>query len=101
MHMHAFDTLQYSKDLQQSGMPEAQAEAVVRLHAQSLQELVDNRLATKEDIKELRIELKGEMSELRGELSELRGKLSGALLRHTLATISALAAFMAVLRFIQ
>ncbi len=49
----AFDTLAYAKKLKAAGFNEAQAEAL----AQAQAELVDERLATKQDLKELEYRL--------------------------------------------
>jgi uncharacterized protein YlxW (UPF0749 family) len=45
----AFDTLAYAKKLKLAGVPEAQAE----VQAEAMAELVEERLATKRDLKEL------------------------------------------------
>ena len=73
----AFDTHQFVIDLTKANMPEAQAEALARHYAN----LLNDRLATKDDLhlqglafKEdmvvLRAELKQDMSELRAEFKE-------------------------------
>jgi hypothetical protein len=48
-----FDTLQYAKKLKTAGVPEKQAE----VHAEAMAELVDNKLATKQDLKELELHM--------------------------------------------
>ena len=58
------DTHADIQELVGAGMPEAQAEAVVRQHAR----LLELNLATKTDIAELRAELKTDITELRAEL---------------------------------
>lgn len=45
----AFDTLQYAKRLQKAGFTEQQAE----VQAESIKELIEDKLATKEDIRKL------------------------------------------------
>lgn len=50
----AFDTLQYAKRLKQAGFTEEQAE----VQAEALSELIDERLATKLDINELKRDIK-------------------------------------------
>jgi len=52
-----FDTLQYAKKLKSAGFTEEQAE----IQAEAIKELIDDRLATKSDIKQLRHEIR-EMS---------------------------------------
>jgi len=49
----AFDTLAYAKKLKEAGFTEQQAEA----QAEALAEIVNERLATKQDIAELRRDL--------------------------------------------
>lgn len=71
--MLAFDTLKYAESLQAAGVPEIQAKA----HARAAADAYDvqlQRLATKEDLRALGAELRGEMAELR---SEMRGELKG------------------------
>jgi hypothetical protein len=65
-----FDTLQYAKKLIAVGVPNEQAE----VQAEAIKELIDDRLATKEDLKALEIELKRDikMLEERIALSEER-----------------------------
>jgi hypothetical protein len=48
-----FDTLQYANKLKAAGVPEKQAE----VHAEAMAELIDNRLATKQDLKELELRM--------------------------------------------
>ena len=48
-----FDTHAFVKELTQAGMPEAQAEVLARSQAT----LIDEKLATKQDLKELELRL--------------------------------------------
>lgn len=61
-----FDTLAYAKKLKAAGFTDDQAE----IQAQTLVEIIEERLATKQDLKELELRLKQELKEL-----ELRLKL--------------------------
>jgi chromosome segregation ATPase len=73
--MPAFDTLKYAESLQAAGIPEAQAKA----HARAAADAYDvqlQRLATKEDLRLMASELRGEMAGLRGEMAELRGEMT-------------------------
>lgn len=54
----AFDTHTFVKQLTQSGMPEKQAEVL----ADSQVRLIDEKLATKRDIKELELRLKHDLT---------------------------------------
>ena len=55
-----FDTHAFVKELTQAGMPEAQAEVLARNQAA----LIDEKLATKEDIKRLELATKRDLEEL-------------------------------------
>lgn len=63
----AFDTLQYAKRLKQVGFTEEQAE----VQAEALSELINDHLATKQDLKELEREMKLEVGEVKVEIKEL------------------------------
>lgn len=53
MNTIVFDTHAFVKELIQAGMPEAQAEVLARSQAT----LIDEKLATKQDLKELELRL--------------------------------------------
>lgn len=53
-----FDTHAFVKELTDAGMPEAQAEVLVRRQAR----LTDEQLATKRDLKELELRLKHDLT---------------------------------------
>jgi len=61
----AFDTLAYAKKLKEAGVPEAQAE----VQAQALAEIVEERLVTKRDLKELETEIKRDIKEMEMRLT--------------------------------
>ena len=73
----AFDTHKFVKDLTRNGMPDKQAEVLADHYAS----LLNDRLATKDDLVALRKELKGDInslrSELKGDISGLRSELKG------------------------
>ena len=62
------DTLKTAHQLEASGIPQPQAEAI----ANAIQDIRTTGLATKEDIALVR----GEITALRGELTVLRGELT-------------------------
>jgi len=62
----AFDTHQFVIDLTKADMPEAQAEALARHYAN----LLNDRLAIKDDLAMLRAATKKDISELRAELKD-------------------------------
>ena len=55
-----FDTHAFVKELTQAGMPEQQAEVLARSQAT----LIDEKLATKEDLKKLELATKRDLKEL-------------------------------------
>jgi len=55
-----FDTLQYAKRLRDVGVPEQQAE----VQAEALREIIENNLATKKDLFEVKTELKRDIAEM-------------------------------------
>ena len=60
----AFDTHKFVKDLTRNGMPDEQAEVLADHYAS----LLNDRLATKEDLFALRKELKGDNDALRKDM---------------------------------
>ena len=71
-HAIAFDTLAYTKKLKAAGVPEKQAE----VQAEALAEIVDERLATKQGLKELELCLKQGLKELELRLSQEINKIA-------------------------
>ncbi|MEK6622678.1 MAG: DUF1640 domain-containing protein [Planctomycetota bacterium] len=81
-HSITFDTLAFAKKLKEAGVPDAQAE----VHAEAIAELIDERIATKQDLKELEITLRRDVKEL-----ELRLTIRlGAMMAASIAIIAAL-----------
>ena len=67
----AFDTLAYSKKLRLAGVPEAQAE----VQAEAMAELVEERLATKREVKELGDRINYRLTELEYKLTVRLGSM--------------------------
>ena len=67
----AFDTHKFVKDLTANGMPDKQAEVLADHYAS----LLNDRLATKEDLAALPKELKGDISGLRKDMDSAHDKL--------------------------
>ncbi len=67
-----FDTHAFVKELTQAGMPEEQAEVLARSQAM----LIDEKLATKQDLKELELRLKRDIQELKRDMKELEMRLT-------------------------
>ena len=69
----AFDTYKFVKDLTKANMPEDQVVALAQHYAN----LLDDRLATKDDLKLLKGDLKLLKSDLEKVESELKAEISG------------------------
>ena len=88
-----FDTLAYAKKLRAVGVPDEVAE----VQAEALAEIVEERLATKRDLKELeeatKRDLKGVEERLLNRINELEYKMTirlGAMLAASIAVVAAL-----------
>ncbi len=88
MNIHV-DTLEYAQMLEEAGMVRAHAEAVAKLQARTVKDLIDHALVTQDHLKagldsletKLRDEIRGESSklreEIRGESTTLRDEIRG------------------------
>jgi hypothetical protein len=82
-----FDTLSYAKKLKAAGVPEKQAE----VQAETLSDFIEERIATKRDLFDLRTEFKRDMKELEYKLTI---RLGSMLVGSFVATISTLGFLM-------
>ena len=69
-----FDSLAYSKKLKGAGFSEQQAETLASTQA----ELIEERLATKRDLREFELRLEARLAQLKAELIKWVLGLSGA-----------------------
>ncbi|MEG9884810.1 MAG: hypothetical protein V6Z86_09425, partial [Hyphomicrobiales bacterium] len=76
-HALAFDTLKYSKRLVEAGFTQTQAEALAEEQAG----LIDERLATKQDLKQLEVALKRDIKQLEAATKQDLKQLEVALKR--------------------
>ncbi|MBF0421059.1 MAG: hypothetical protein HQL78_12935 [Magnetococcales bacterium] len=67
----AFDTHAYVKKLREAGVNEQQAE----VQAEALVDLVEDRLATKRDVADLKRDIESIRAELKRDIKELDGKI--------------------------
>jgi hypothetical protein len=81
-----FDSLAYMKKLKAAGFTEQQAEA----QAETFAEIIEERLSTKQDLKELEVSLKRDMKELELRLTLRLGSMMAA-------SIAIVAAFVKLL----
>lgn len=75
-------------------MKAAWGEQLATAVLEALPPMASSDIATKQDIENMAVQLRGEMAELRGEMAALRGELVGefrASTRHTIVTIVAAA----------
>ena len=70
-----FDTHAFVKQLTEAGRPEPQAEVLARTHAA----LIDERLATKEDLQALELRLSNQIKELDARLTSQNKELDARL----------------------
>jgi len=71
-----FDTLAYANRLKAAGVETQIAEAQAEVNADMIANLIDSTLATKQDITNLRIELKQEIADVRHEIRDVRVELA-------------------------
>jgi gas vesicle protein len=79
MNIHV-DTLQYANDLQKAGIERAHAEAIAKLQAQTVSDLIEHELVTRDHLKseltQLEARLKSELrEEIRNEVAGLREEI--------------------------
>ena len=93
MSSATFDTLGYFEKLKAAGMPEEQAKVV----ANTMREVIDERLATKKDLRELETRFDAKFRELDASLRELEYRLQynltirlGGMLAASIAIVAAL-----------
>ena len=81
-----FDTHAFVKELTQAGMPEAQAEVLARTQAT----LIDEKLATKQDLKATKEELQREIREMELRLTYNLTVRFGSMMVVSIGVITAL-----------
>lgn len=86
MNIHV-DTLEYANDLQKAGIERAHAEAIARLQARTVTDLVEHELVTKDNLKseltQLETRLRAEMGQVEARLRDEIRSESTAQRRHT------------------
>jgi hypothetical protein len=82
----SFDTLAYAKKLLSAGFTQQQAE----VQAEALKDIIDDRLATKDDIKETNLQIRESEKNLRHEMKEMELRIVirlGAMIAASIAII--------------
>ena len=88
-HAIAFDTLAYAKKLIAAGVPAQQAE----VQAEAIAEIIEDRLSTKQDLKELEVALKHDILDLKRDMKEMEQRIIiklGAMMAASIAIIAVL-----------
>ena len=88
-HAIAFDTLAYAKKLIAAGVPAQQAE----VQAEAIAEIIEDRLSTKQDLKELEVALKHDILDLKRDMKEMEQRIIiklGAMMAASIAIMAAL-----------
>lgn len=68
-----FDTLAFSQQLQESGMPQAQADTLAKAQKDAFNELVKAKdFATKQDVINLQVAMKQDITELKKEMLQMK-----------------------------
>ena len=89
----AFDTHKFVTDLSKAGMSTEQAEVLANHYAS----LLNDRVATKDDIRLLKIDIDGLRTELTGEMAAMEERLNRRLVTGQLTTILAVCAVLGTL----
>ena len=79
-----FNTLKYTKRLRESGMSEAQAEALAEAQKETFPEVMDTTLATKRDFMDIReeiLKMHGEIAVMKWMLGAVFGGVIAILLK--------------------
>jgi hypothetical protein len=81
-----FNSLKYTKILEESGLPRNQAEA----HMQIMTAVVEEDMATKADLKELKTDLKSEMRDFKNDIIIKLGLLTTFVVPTSMALLQSL-----------
>lgn len=92
MSRPAFDTLKYTQSLEESGVDRKQAEAFAKAQKESLKELMEETLATKDDLRIVKEELRSEIRIFKDDLLKWMAIFHGL-------SISAIGLIMGALKF--
>lgn len=89
----AFDTHKFVTDLSKAGMSTEQAEVLANHYAS----LLNDRVATKDDIRLLKSDIDGLRTELTGEMAAMEERLNRRIVTGQLTTILAVCAILGTL----
>lgn len=89
----AFDTHKFLTDLSKAGMSTEQAEVLANHYAS----LLNDRIATKDDIRLLKSDIEGLRTELTGKMTSMEERLNRRIVTGQLTTILAVCAILGTL----
>ena len=89
----AFDTHKFVTDLSKAGMSTEQAEVLANHYAS----LLNDRIATKDDIRLLKSDIEGLRTELTGKMTSMEERLNRRIVTGQLTTILAVCAILGTL----
>ena len=89
----AFDTHKFATDLSKAGMSTEQAEVLANHYAS----LLNDRIATKDDIRLLKSDIEGLRTELTGKMTSMEERLNRRIVTGQLTTILAVCAILGTL----
>ena len=89
----AFDTHKFITDLSKAGMSTEQAEVLANHYAS----LLNDRIATKDDIRLLKSDIEGLRTELTGKITSMEERLNRRIVTGQLTTILAVCAILGTL----
>jgi len=78
-HAITFDTLKYANKLKEAGFTEQQAEIqaeTIKDQSEAIREIIEDKLVTKKDLKQLENEIKKEIEDVRKEINLMSYKLT-------------------------
>jgi len=101
MTVIAFDTLAYANKLKDGGMEARLADIQSEETARILTDLATNQLATKNDLNNLKQELKNDVTILKQDINNLKTELLKEIHTHTWKIIGLLAGLQALFHFIK
>jgi hypothetical protein len=99
-HYCAFDTLAYANKLKQAGADPKLAEAQAEATAAIMNDLIMDKLATKDDVKTVRDELRVTKEELRSEIKDLGIRMYKAMFTMISASVAILGGLQTLFHFI-
>ena len=88
-----FNTLKYAKMLEAVGFSREQSETTIKI----LAETMEDKLASKQDMKELRTEFRNEVQEIRHDIQQMKSELTirmGTMMAASIAVLTALQKFL-------